>query len=59
MDTCCRPFLITVSSAAVNKYLFETLLSLLLDTYPEVELMDHYDHSVFEFLRSCPPYGFP
>ena len=41
MDICCRPFLITVSSAAVNKYLFETVLSLLLDTYPEVELMDH------------------
>lgn len=40
MDTCCFPFLMTVDSAAVNKYLFETLLSLLLDTYPEVELLD-------------------
>lgn len=34
-------FLMTVNSAAMNKYLFETLLALLLDTYPEVELLDH------------------
>ena len=34
------------------KYLFKSLLSVLLGIYPEVELLSHMDHSLFNFLRN-------
>ena len=57
MDTGCFYVLATVNNPAMNRsvqrYLFESLLSILLDVYLGVELPDLYGNSMFNFYRVC------
>ena len=56
MDISCFHVLVIVSNGAMNvvyKYFFETLLSVLVCIYSEVELPDHIITLIFNFLRKC------
>ena len=57
MDTCCLHVLAIVNNNSVdiegtNSYIFKLVFLFSLNTYPEVEFLDHIiDSTIFNFLR--------